>query len=58
MTYDRYQAVDFTVGFYEEPTAILIPPPTQQTRLFDCARPFSWQVKELLGRVLVGAHVL
>ena len=45
MTYDRYQAVDFTVGFYEEPTAILIPPPTQQTRLFDCARPFSWQVK-------------
>lgn len=44
ITYARHQVVDFTAPFYEEATAILIPPPTEDTRLFSCARPFQLQV--------------
>lgn len=44
MTHERYQVADFTIGIFEEQTVILIPPPTQEVRLFDCARPFHWQV--------------
>jgi len=44
VTLARSQVVDFTTSFYEESTAILIPPPTEDTRLFSCARPFQLQV--------------
>ena len=44
ITHGRYQAVDFSVGFYEETKTILIPPPTTESRLFECIRPFHWQV--------------
>ena len=45
LTYERQKVIDYTVGFYEEPTSILIPPPTQESRLFACALPFQIQVQ-------------
>ena len=44
VTFDRQSVVDFTNGFFEEPTRILIPPPEEATRLFACARPFQIEV--------------
>ena len=44
VTFDRQSVVDFTNGFFEEPTRILIPPPDEATRLFACARPFQIEV--------------
>ena len=44
ITHSRYQVVDFSIGFYEETKAILIPPPKVESRLFECIRPFHWQV--------------
>ncbi len=46
VTYSRAKVVDFTVSFYEEPTAILVPPPTEDTALLACTRPFQLQVKK------------
>jgi len=47
LTYSRYLAVDFTTAFYEESKAILIPPPTTESRLFECIRPYHWQVSRI-----------
>ena len=49
ITYGRFKAVDFTVGFYEETKAILIPPPKLESRLFECVLPFQWQVGLNIG---------
>lgn len=43
-TFARQKVVDYTVGFYEEATTILIPPPHQESNLFDCAKPFQFEV--------------
>ena len=51
-TSSRYQAVDFSVAFYEDSKAILIPPPTAETRLFECIRPFHWQVINCIFQTL------
>ena len=52
-TSNRYQSVDFSVGFYDESKAILIPPPTTQSRLFECIRPFDWQVKSMIFMLFI-----
>lgn len=43
-SHSRYQAIDYSVPFYQESCSILIPPPVQESRLFVCVRPFRWQV--------------
>ena len=40
----REEGIDFTIPFYEEPSAILIPPPKPESKLFAVVRPFSWGV--------------
>jgi hypothetical protein len=42
---ERYRVVDYATFFLEEPTTILIPPPTKEARLFACVRPFQLKVK-------------
>ena len=42
---ERYRVVDYATFFLEEPTTILIPPPTKEARLFACVRPFQFQVE-------------
>ena len=44
LTYERQRVIDYTVGFYEEPTSILIPPPEQESRLLACTLPFQMKV--------------
>ena len=44
ISYSRHKFVDFTIGFFEEPTAILIPPPAEDAKLFACIKPFQMQV--------------
>ena len=44
ITHVRYVAVDFTVPYYEEPTVILIPAPTEMPKFFACSRPFQLSV--------------
>ena len=43
-SYVRYQAIDYTVAYNQEPTTILIPSPIEESRLLVCVRPFQWQV--------------
>ncbi len=45
ITYGRSQFIDYTVAIYEEPTAILIPPATEASKLTACVKPFQWQVR-------------
>ena len=40
----REEGIDFTIPFYEEPSAILTPPPKADSKLFAVVRPFSWGV--------------
>ncbi|XP_066953691.1 glutamate receptor U1-like [Macrobrachium rosenbergii] len=44
MTYIRERVIDFTHPFFEEPTAILIPPPKEQDNFLAFLNPFTWQV--------------
>ena len=44
VTHSRSKAIDFSVPFYEDPAAILIPPPAEDNRLLACAKPFKWEV--------------
>ena len=44
-THNRYQVVDFTFAIYEESYSVLIPFPTEESRLFTCIRPFQWKIK-------------
>nr|CAH0107788.1 unnamed protein product [Daphnia galeata] len=44
VTHSRSKAIDFSVAFYEEPTAILIPPPAEDNRLLACIKPFRLEV--------------
>ena len=34
----------FCAVLYEDPAAILIPPPAEDNRLLACAKPFRWEV--------------
>ena len=43
-THSRQQVIDVTVPYYEEPTTLLIPPPTEDSKLFACFKPFQFQV--------------
>ena len=43
-THSRQQVIDVTVPYYEEPTTLLIPPPTEDSKLFACLKPFQFQV--------------
>ena len=52
VTFERQQIVDFTQGFFVEPTRILIPPPIEATRLLACARPFRIEVVQTTINVL------
>ena len=44
VTHSRSKVVDFSVGFYEDGNAILIPPPAEETRLLACTKPFRLDV--------------
>ena len=44
VTHSRDRAVDFSVAFYEDPAAILIPPPAEDNRLLACTKPFRLEV--------------
>jgi hypothetical protein len=44
VTHSRYKVVDFSVGFHEEATTILIPPPAEESRLLACTKPFRSEV--------------
>lgn len=44
VTSARSRVIDFTVAYYEEPTAILIPPPAEDIRLWACLKPFETSV--------------
>ncbi|XP_066970156.1 uncharacterized protein [Macrobrachium rosenbergii] len=44
ITYVRETVIDFTVAFYEEPTTILIPSPTEENDFLAFLSPFTWQV--------------
>ena len=44
ITHDRFQMVDFTVPIAEEKSAILIPAPTEQMKMFACFKPFGKKV--------------
>ncbi|XP_046458798.1 glutamate receptor ionotropic, kainate 3-like isoform X2 [Daphnia pulex] len=44
VTHSRSKAIDFSVAFHEEPTAILIPPPAEDNRLLACIKPFRLEV--------------
>lgn len=43
-TFARQKVIDFTVGHWEEPTTILIPPPGEESKLFSCSKPFQFEV--------------
>ena len=45
VTYERATVVDFTFAFHQEPSAILIPPPTEGEKLTVLIRPLSKQVR-------------
>ncbi|XP_068212059.1 glutamate receptor U1-like [Palaemon carinicauda] len=57
ITYIRETVIDFTHAFYEEPTTILIPPPTEQNDFLAFLSPFSWQVwiGNLVSVIAVGS---
>ena len=40
----REEGIYFTIPFYEEPSAILTPPPKAGSKLFAVVQPFSWEV--------------
>ncbi|XP_057366108.1 glutamate receptor ionotropic, kainate 2-like [Daphnia carinata] len=40
VTHSRSKVVDFSVGFYEDGNAILIPPAAEENRLLACTKPF------------------
>ncbi|KZS16651.1 putative Ionotropic receptor 76a [Daphnia magna] len=42
--HSRYQVVDFTVGFYQESSSILIPSPIENHQLLACTKPFRLEV--------------
>jgi hypothetical protein len=44
VTQSRTQVIDFTTPFYEEPTAILIPSPREDSKIFACFKPFQIEV--------------
>ncbi|XP_042858447.1 glutamate receptor ionotropic, delta-1-like [Penaeus japonicus] len=48
ITQIRETVIDFTHAFYEEPTAILIPPPREQNNFLAFLQPFTWQVWTLI----------
>ncbi|KAG7170296.1 Sulfoquinovosidase-like [Homarus americanus] len=59
ITYIRDTVIDFTHAFYEEPTTILIPPPSEQNNFLAFLEPFSWQVWALtLASILVVGPLL
>jgi hypothetical protein len=47
VTHSRSKVVDFSVGFYEDGNAILIPPPAVENRLLACTKPFRLEVSLL-----------
>ncbi|XP_063595355.1 probable glutamate receptor [Penaeus indicus] len=48
ITQIRETVIDFTHAFYEEPTAILIPPAREQNNFLAFLQPFTWQVWTLI----------
>ncbi|XP_057376802.1 probable glutamate receptor [Daphnia carinata] len=42
--HSRYQVVDFTAGFYQESSSILIPLPIENHQLLACTKPFRLEV--------------
>ena len=66
ITQSRHKVVAFTVPLDVEPLAILIPAPTESSRLFACTKPFQLSViihhfmnldRITRNRLLVGASV-
>lgn len=51
VTHSRSKAVDFSVAFYEDGNAILIPPPAEENRLSACTKPFRLEV--IVNRILL-----
>ena len=45
VTLERFTVVDFSVAIHQEPTAILIPPPTAGDKLTILIRPFEPEVR-------------
>ncbi|XP_071524871.1 glutamate receptor U1-like [Panulirus ornatus] len=59
ITYIRDTVIDFTHAFYEEPTTILIPPPSEETNFLAFLKPFSWKVWAVtLASILVVGPLL
>nr|CAH0102805.1 unnamed protein product [Daphnia galeata] len=55
VTHSRSKVVDFSVGFYEDGNAILIPPPAVENRLLACTKPFrleTWLTLMLFATIL------
>ena len=50
--YVRQRVIDFTIPFYEDSNAILIPPPFKSTQLFVFAKPFKPVVWLLLATIV------
>jgi hypothetical protein len=46
VTHSRSKVVDFSVAFYEDGNAILIPPPAEENRLSACTKPFRLEVSQ------------
>ncbi|KAK8400335.1 hypothetical protein O3P69_003199 [Scylla paramamosain] len=49
----RSTVIDYTHPYFEEPTGILIPPPTSGDTMASFLMPFSWQVWVVTGIMLV-----
>ncbi|KZS13465.1 Uncharacterized protein APZ42_021438 [Daphnia magna] len=55
VTHSRSKVVDFSVGFYEDGNAILIPPAAEENRLLACTKPFrreTWLTLILFAIIL------
>ena len=50
VTYPRSLAVDFTVQYYNDPVALIIPYPTLDSTINGITRPFQYDVSLLLNR--------
>lgn len=52
VTHVRHQVVDFTVAYYEESSAIMIPAPISGKQLSTFIKPFQFQVWMILIAIL------
>jgi glutamate receptor, ionotropic, invertebrate len=53
VTEARQEVVDFTMAYYEETTAILTPPPMEDTKILACTKPFQVEVWIALLMVMI-----